>query len=59
MPLKKYRKTGETPFGEWICTNIETGETKRASEWKDVTLSNTEHVLRPDEIELLEKVKRA
>lgn len=39
---KKYRKVGNLPSGEWEVENITTGEKKRASEFGDVTLENTQ-----------------
>ena len=38
----KYRKTGQTPSGEWLCESFATGKIKRASEWGDVSTENTE-----------------
>lgn len=40
-PAKKYTKVGNTPSGEWIVKNNDTGEEKRASEFGDVTPENT------------------
>jgi len=39
---KKYTKVGNAPSGEWLVKDNATGEEKKASDFGDVTLENTD-----------------